>query len=267
MSQKHNFDFTVKNIASVKMRRYTSTWKMNNLCYEHSYTLTIFNDGKVFYKKTTKGDFTAEKGDIYLFSPGMRRSGECHSDKPVEFITIVFDLIFFDNSESDFCDLLYHTYNCGDIIHQKFHKIYQCWKNEEKYYQLKCRAMLQEILYMLLVFNSRKRVDNNLKNITPVEEYIRSNFTKNITLEELSAISNRSISYISKLFSVEYGISPKQYILDLRMNHAQKLLRTSNLSISEISTQCGFDDVFYFSRLYKSKIGISPSAERKTRIE
>ena len=57
------------------------------------------------------------------------------------------------------------------------------------------------------------------------------------------------------------------YILDLRMNHAQKLLRTSNLSISEISTQCGFDDVFYFSRLYKSKIGISPSAERKTRIE
>ena len=127
--------------------------------------------------------------------------------------------------------------------------------------------MLQEILYMLLVFNSRKHVDNNLKTITPVEEYIRSNFTKNITLEELSAISNRSVSYISKLFSVEYGISPKQYILDLRMNHAQKLLRTSNLSISEISTQCGFDDVFYFSRLYKSKIGISPSAERKTRIE
>ena len=267
MSDLHSFDFAVKNIVTVNKRRYTSSWKMNNLCYDHSYTLSIFNNGKVSYNIASKGELTAEKGDIYLFPPGIRRSGNFGSDEPVEFITIVFDLIFFDDSEERFRNLMYYTRNSNDMILNKFTKLWQCWSNEEKYYQFLCRTMLQEILYLLLVFHSKSNVNMALKAASPVEEYIRKNFTQKITLEDLTQITNRSVSHTCKLFSEAYGISPKQYLLELRLNQAKKLIRSTNLSISEISAQCGFNDVFYFSRQYKIKNGLSPSAERKTQIE
>ena len=267
MSDNHSFDFAVKSIITVNNRRYTGSWQMNNLCYDHSYTLSIFNNGKVIYNIDSKGELTAQKGDIYLFPPGTRRSGIFGSGEPVEFIMVVFDLVFFDDSEEAFRDLMYHTRNSNGMLLQKFTKLWQCWTNEEKYHQLICRTMLQEILYLLLVSHSKSNINMALKSAAPIEKYIRNNFTKKISLEDLSAISNRSVSYICKTFSEAYGISPKQYILELRLNQAKKLLQTSNLSISEISAQCGFNDVFYFSRQYKIKNGISPSAERKTQIE
>lgn len=267
MPNARSFDFAVKSIVTVINRRYTSSWKMNNLCYDHSYTLSFFKNGKVIYNIDSKGELTVQKGDIYLFPPGVRRSGIFGSCEPVEFITVVFDLIFFDNSEEIFRDLLYHTGNANDMILQKFTKLWQCWTNEEKYCQLICRTMLQEILYLLLVSHSKSNVNMALKSAAPIEKYIRDNFTKKISLEDLSVIANRSVSHICKMFSEAYGISPKQYILELRLNQAKKLLQNSNLSISEISSQCGFNDVFYFSRQYKLKNGISPSSERKTQIE
>jgi AraC-like DNA-binding protein len=59
------------------------------------------------------------------------------------------------------------------------------------------------------------------------------------------------------------GISPRQYFLQLKVMRARELLITTDQSIKEISYQLGFDSIYYFSRFFKQKTGMSPSEFRK----
>ena len=95
------------------------------------------------------------------------------------------------------------------------------------------------------------------------------NFIKNnISNPELSNLlisQNINISevYLRKLFAAKYNISPKQYILDVRMQKAKRLLTESEYSISAIAEECGFSSVYSFSRAFKEKIALSPTEYAK----
>ena len=70
-----------------------------------------------------------------------------------------------------------------------------------------------------------------------------------------------SISYVHfrRIFRQMTGWSPGQYLLECRLRHAEKLLMTSHMRISEISCECGFEDEFHFSRIFKKHRAMSPS--------
>lgn len=91
---------------------------------------------------------------------------------------------------------------------------------------------------------------------------------KNISNPDLSNLLisqhvNISEVYLRKLFAAKYNISPKQYILDMRIQKAKHLLANSPYSISTIGTDCGFSSVYIFSRCFKNRVGISPSEYAK----
>ena len=65
---------------------------------------------------------------------------------------------------------------------------------------------------------------------------------------------------LKKLFALKYKISPKQYILQLKMNYACDLLRCGEYSISQIADICGYSDIYTFSRQFKVAFGLSPTA-------
>ena len=74
-----------------------------------------------------------------------------------------------------------------------------------------------------------------------------------------------SYDYIRKLFKKTAGVTPHQYLLRLRLHYAAELLQTSgqkDMTVNTITRACGFRDPFYFSRMFKKKYGISPSAFR-----
>ncbi|MGD9109445.1 MAG: AraC family transcriptional regulator [Phycisphaerales bacterium] len=107
---------------------------------------------------------------------------------------------------------------------------------------------------------------NGLTRFRDVIEYIRKNFSSPITLQELADIADLNSTYFSNLFSKFMGIAPIQYINRRRIEEAQLLLLSSNESLKSIAMQVGFNDVFYFSRLFKKITNISPSAYRKQHI-
>ena len=69
--------------------------------------------------------------------------------------------------------------------------------------------------------------------------------------------------YLRKLFAAKYNISPKQYILDTRIQKAKHLLTNSPYSITAIGTDCGFSSVYIFSRCFKGRVGLTPSEYAK----
>lgn len=72
--------------------------------------------------------------------------------------------------------------------------------------------------------------------------------------------------YLGKLFSKHLSTSPKQYIIDLRLQKATQLLREGTLTITDISETCGFSNPYHFCRIFKEHLGITPSEYRKENL-
>lgn len=104
------------------------------------------------------------------------------------------------------------------------------------------------------------KVKNNMfKNIL---KYVNENFSKGISLQSISQKFTINPSYISQLFRKEVGITFTEYLTKLRISLASDLLKTTDLSVGEISEKVGYIDYFYFTRTFKKTIGKTPSQYR-----
>ena len=102
--------------------------------------------------------------------------------------------------------------------------------------------------------------------IAPAVDYIKEHFTENdLSNEKLSGICKISTRYFSELFACHMKQSAKQYILSLRLQLARELLQAENFSVSDVALNCGFQNIYYFSHLFKEKNGLSPMAYKRSR--
>lgn len=106
------------------------------------------------------------------------------------------------------------------------------------------------------------QVDHS-NTIYRVMEYIKSNFSRKITLEQIAACACLSSSHISQLFKKETGMTISAYINHVRIEKSKHFLRQPELTIADIAAMCGFEDQSYFTRVFKSQTGISPKRFRQ----
>ena len=92
---------------------------------------------------------------------------------------------------------------------------------------------------------------------------IAYNYNNHLEVANLAQKVFLAPAYFSRLFKEKVGISPKQYITQVRMEKAKELLRLSKYSIKNIAATVGYDDALYFSRLFFKREGITPSQFRK----
>lgn len=105
--------------------------------------------------------------------------------------------------------------------------------------------------------NARQELINQAVN------YINAHFTRcDISLSLISQNVLINASYLSSMFKKEKGISVSQYITKLRMEKAKEFLANDQLPLKEIAERIGYNDVFYFSKVFKRYFGVSPSTYR-----
>lgn len=98
-----------------------------------------------------------------------------------------------------------------------------------------------------------------MSRIEATKELISQNLSKDWTLQEMAKLSGYSVSHFSSLYVQRFGLSPKADLIQSRIQLARQLLYYSELSITEISKQCGFQSIYYFSKCFKETVGMSPS--------
>lgn len=98
--------------------------------------------------------------------------------------------------------------------------------------------------------------------IIQILDYINGNYQEDIKIGELGKRYYFSVSYLSRLFKHEVGMSPKEYLLSVRLKNVQQLLISTNLPIEEIAELTGFKYGYCLSKIFKKKFNLTPSTFR-----
>ena len=113
-------------------------------------------------------------------------------------------------------------------------------------------------------------VEDDSRRILKVKNYINENYMDELRLAQMAEIAGMSASAFSRFFKQHTGRNLSDYIIDIRLGYATRKLVDTSRSISEISFECGFNNLSNFNRIFKKKKGCSPSEFRenyhKTRI-
>lgn len=89
-------------------------------------------------------------------------------------------------------------------------------------------------------------------------DYMKNNLDKTIRIEDFADLNKYSVSHFSKLFRLTTGMSPIEYFIHLKMQKACQLLYTEDSRVKQIAALLGYDDPYYFSRLFKKYMNTSP---------
>lgn len=144
-------------------------------------------------------------------------------------------------------------------INGSFDNIIECAriKADEKY--------AAESIFKLLhacYFGEQEQFGNPM--IYKIKEFVKSNLSADLSVLELAKRVGLSRPYFTELFTKETGVSPTSYITEERLKYAKELLFTTDLPISEIATNVGYEDVSSFIRFFKKHMGKTPLDLRKS---
>ena len=123
--------------------------------------------------------------------------------------------------------------------------------------------VLQLILSETYFREKRSTVSEQYKLVTRIIRYMADNLEHSVTLDELVGQFRLSKSYLNGLFLQHTSRTPMDFFIHLRIKHACGLLRSTSYQIAEIAKQLGYSDPYYFSRIFKKCIGISPKLYRQ----
>lgn len=232
---------SVVTIHSPRGRRDTTH---NRSCYGLSFT----TDGQITYTHNNK-TFVSNKHNVVILPKGQ--TYQIHGDKDGFFPVINFEC------EGFLCDTItiVPTQNIAAVA-----KEFEHIKNA--FIHRKNRLLIMGFFYNMLyhISNSKSSISNPLSSAI---EFIENNVSSEITNETLAKACHLNQEYFRKQFKKVYGISPKQYIIDTRLNIAKQMLCEGILKINTISEKCGFSNPYHFCRLFKEKTGITPSEYMK----
>ena len=241
--------FNVTDVDFVIARHQNKNWKIDNLVNQKFYILAFAADGTAFYRMDQL-HMKVERGDILFFQKGQIHSAMTAKDDPWSYYSIAFDADCGIDLPTLTKTTAFYRYE------KQLQKLYYEWTAKDKGYRTMCRSIIMELICMTARENSLSRAGM----IEDIKNYMIENYNKSLTVEELAKMAGVSKSHFHMLFKESTGMSAIQYHNRIKMNMARDLLQSGGCNVAQAAQSLGFDDIYYFSRLFKKMIGVSPSA-------
>ncbi len=221
--------------------------------------------------------YSLREGDILIIDSGvlhqiLKQEGERIIFQPA--ISVLQNVSGLEDTLSQLSPAVLLTPETDMEIHQKIHDLIMEIKDE---YALKEPLTEASIYYRLIEMfvllgkqqknqDSLEELSNKTKEhkdtLTYICKYIEEHHAENLTLEKVSEESGFSKYYFERLFKRYTGITFHKYLNQCRVAHAEKLLKDSHKSITDISTYSGFNNLSTFIRIFKYFKGCTPTAFR-----
>ncbi len=245
----------IKNVRSVFEGDFIPGYLKEKAIGRHSDAYVCMVSGKAEYyfgshtfTATPMNFFYLANGSIY----GINVLEKSH------WICIDFD---FEECDTVRKSELYHVDSVS--IKKDFERAFRIWLQKEPWYLSDTMATLYN-LYSLSLRSEAKSYTQKSEKFAQLLDYLIQNYSdSNFTVSALAESAGMSEGHLRRLFASSVGTSPVKYLNTLRINKAKNMLDSSDYSIAEISSSVGITDQYYFSRLFKKEVGISPSAYRR----
>lgn len=141
---------------------------------------------------------------------------------------------------------------------QQAEKIVAKWRRSEGLECFHAHALLQGMVYELIMEYECGQGAAEFDIVDTVSSYIASNYRRNLELNELAAVAGCSVRQLQRRFKQAKQLGPMEYVIQLRMENASRMLRHTEASVGEIADRLGYRDMYYFSRAFKKHYGVSP---------
>ena len=144
-----------------------------------------------------------------------------------------------------------------------FSSTYEMLKNESS--ENPESLVLSTLLSILPLLNSVKRskTPSKINYAEKVSMYIKNNYMYPLKMSDIAKEIFLTEKYMYRLFLERYHISPKQFLIKMRMEKAYELLQKSDLSVADVASAVGYDAIAVFSRIFAKYFGVSPSTVKK----
>ena len=241
------------------------------IIYVRSGFLTVSISGESYIGKT---------GEAFVVSPGnLHLMGS--QTGTVDYYTFLFPLKYISFRTDDMLDeKLLEPLNSGHLmicprvkdtakeLCEQLIKIYEAKKDEsESKITTQVGTKIILLQFILEMWKKGFVIENDTSGRNTVEKemvsYIQQNFTGKISLKEFGEQFHLSEKYISRYFKEHFHITLSQYVTYLRLEHAKQLLQDTDIPVTDVAMQSGYQNVSYFIRSFQKAYAVSPLKYRK----
>ena len=268
--------FSIYHIANVKRSfQIPVHWHDEfEIIYVKSGFLTVSISGE---------NYIGKPGDAFVVSPGNLHFMGSQTGN-VDYFTFLFPLKYISFRTDDILDdKLLEPLNSGhlmispeieDTVKEQCEQLVEIYGAKKEESQSKITAQIKtKIILLQFILKLWKKgfiVENDTSGKNTVEKemvsYIQQNFTGKILLKEFGEQFHLSEKYISRYFKEHFHITISQYVTYLRLEHAKQLLQDTDIPVTEVAMQSGYQNVSYFIRSFKKTYGMSPLKYRNKYI-
>lgn len=212
--------------------------------------------------RTARGEYPLSKGWIFLIRPGETTYYQADADEPWEYIWLGFDgasavgLLEKSGLGAE-----------GDILYcPQCEQVFQSLKTVEHMQfagDIYATSKIYELLASLIEAQGVGRSDMPSVYVSRAQSYIGSNYSREISVGGIADFLGIDRRYFCAIFKKRTKKTPRRYIVDLRLEKGARLMREFGCSPTEAARSCGYQDFSNFSRMFKKKYGVCPSAYKK----
>jgi len=229
-------------------------------------SLTLYLNNEVFHLST---------GEIAFIPSGVLHRGEPQS---CEYDCAVFDLkIASGNNITKISELIKPIISSQveiscrcDAAENAAKLLLETISERNQYYELKAASLVSEIIYLLYSSGAVTKIESEDKRIahrralmTLLIDKIEREYTSHITLSDLAEIVGMNEKYLCRFFKSFTGQTPIDYINRLRIDRACFEMVVNRITVTEAAYECGFNELSYFSKMFKKYKGITPGQYKK----
>lgn len=238
--------------------------------YMHSYDNSNRNLYLLIFVHEGTADFNINsnkiqlhKNDFYVMFPFSKMSYVTNAEEPW---TISWVGATGKNLEKIFNNIGITRVNpCVSLQHPTrikniYENLYEKTNRTDVTSEMACFSLFYKLLSAVAEENSSIYQTSYIQEAL---DYMHTHYTDNQCKDSLCEMFFLNKNYFSRIFKKETGLTPTQYICELRLKKAIQLLNFTNMTISEIAGYVGYQDALYFSRIFKNKMNMSPKEYRK----
>lgn len=232
-----------------------SAYPINIICRHHHGFFFTIEGTETYYFKDKK--ISAVPNSVIYIPYGEKYTTTLDGEKS---IVIVLD---FDMIQSDTIRPFRIKFNNPTDVKACFNNAEKIWNKKGPGYLPACKSTFYKIVSLLVKQEICYLNSKHYSKISDAVNYLHDHYLDhNFRIETLFKMSKISPRYFETLFYQEFQMSPKEYVVFLKMERGKELLLSEKISVSDVAYSLGYSDVYHFSKMFKAKTGYSPTAFR-----